>query len=139
MQIHNIVKEVKDENTKVTFYLRHGMPWSGKGPMANGSFFNPLDHPCRVSSDYYVVVYVLCDNSPSSDCGVFAHRHARQDSGACANPAITLQVDWLAGEDGMVVEVMVVGDELGIGGYKYVVVDGYARSNCRGTAVLKGR
>jgi hypothetical protein len=54
--------------------------------LSGNSWFNPLYWFCRHTTEDRIRRHILMDDRPGSHHGIFAHRHAGQDRGACPNP-----------------------------------------------------
>ncbi len=83
----------------------------------------------RIAAHYSIRCDVFGDHGTSGHDSVLADSHARQYGGTSANPNVFADVDGLAEENLAVVEVVVVGNELRIGGNHRAVVDGDATAS----------
>ena len=83
-----------------------------------------LDKLCRITAHDGIWRYILGHHGTCCDDGILAHGHAGQDGGARTNPSVLADVDGLADKQLAVVQVMIVADELHIGGYHGMIVNG---------------
>ncbi len=89
-------------------------------------FLKSLDELCWDASHDGVGFNIFGDHRTSTYNGILAYGNTRQDSGASTYPAITLQNNGLAGEYLVLLRIVVVGDELRIGCYHHIILNGDA-------------
>ncbi len=79
---------------------------------------------CRIAAHDGIRCHILGYNSTSGHDSILTNGHAGQDGGSSANPSVFADVDGLAEEDLAVVEIVVIGDELCVGGNHRTIIDG---------------
>lgn len=80
----------------------------------------------RIATHYRVRLHVLGNDSAGCHHGIFAHGHAWQNGCSCTNPRLSANVNRLAHQHMSVVKIVVIADELHVGGNHRTLVDGYS-------------